>query len=72
MAHPPDDPTNETEENMARNGNTQNRTEFIVKLDDDLTRRETVLEQEINQHRIALEVKEDELARIRATKKALS
>jgi hypothetical protein len=61
--------------NMARNGNTEstdNRTEFVVNLDDDFTRRETVLEQEINQHRIALEVKEDELVRVRAAKKALS
>jgi hypothetical protein len=74
MADPPYDPTTLGGNSMARNGNgnTANRTEFIVKQIDDFTRREQVLEMEVNQHRIAMQIAEDELARIRAAKKALS
>jgi hypothetical protein len=60
---------------MARNGNngsTNDKTEFVRNLDHDLEQREEVLERDINQHEIAIEVKGEELKRIRAARKPLA
>ena len=57
---------------MAKNGNNNGKSEFEKDIASDFDAREEVLVRDIAQHKLAIEVAEEELARIRAAKKALS